>query len=1671
MARHVATFPFLRAFAVACLVGLVSVASGQVINVSNINLVSVPTPGSGHNYVKLLNETVNPANGSLSLRVEAPVAQQRGDVNFPFYVFGYDSGGVSQPAARVSWGSVGGFVQPALNIFWTDSSHITGLSVPDAVGLIPGGFVANTGIAQTFFQQSSLNVQISSSPLLFATCSFNSGYVYIDPFANRHSMNVGWITASGTAGGDEGCSGAGVSGFNTGWSDGEYSMTLTGTAQTPNVTSYVGDEHGRHQGAEDTNGNCCGATGVTTVANSQIASVAIAGLANPYAFGYSTANRNYTADSTLLTSFSTAGCPTSLPAQVWSLKAMQTITLPNSTVSNPQKYTFGYDPTYGLLNSIKYPTGGSVTYTWGANLHSESLALGGSGYMSKVCWYQHGWPAIQKRNVSFDGTHQALEQDFAYTTTWGTGSGANQWTQKTTTVTTKDCARASSCSVAPSFQTVYTYRSAPVCCSLFSGQSPVESTVVYKDFNGSVLKTVTKNWNLSSPPQLLSECVTLPSGPTAGAFYAYAGFNLVSDKKEYDYGILASNACAQGASSPASTATRETVITYQSFPPTPFPGTSMSDRPSTVKVYGNGTLLAETDYAYDQTSVATVSPTAVSHDETNFSPSNNNRGNATTKTVRCFVGATNCPNSVIKYAYDETGQVLTMTDPKLNVTQFSYVDSYTSGGTPPGNTNAHVTRITYPPTSGASHVENFSYDYANGQLTVSKDQNGQPTTYKYQDPFARLTEIDYPDSGQTLLSYNDTAPNPSMTTCKLINGAPGATCSAASPPAGWMVTLGSMDGLGHVIHTQLNSDPDGVDTTDTTYDGLERVFTRSNPHRAASSPTDGTTTYLYDALGRTKQVTQPDSSTVITSYTGRAADTMDEGNGNGTRKIERVFQTDGFGRLVSVCEVTSSTQLGTGGTPGACGQDIAKTGFLTSYAYDALGNLLSVNQGSLSPRTFSYNSLSRLLCAANPEIASVTCPNPDNGSYTAGTIRYSYDANGNLATKIAPKPNQSNTSVTVTTTYGYDALNRTTGISYNDGSTPSVTNQYDQSSEIGAVNDVGRRTYASVSSGSTVLYKRSLVTYDKMGRLQLEYQCAPDTCALDRYNVGYAYDLIGDEKTVTAGFPAAGSQTQTNLYTSAGRLQKASTTLAQFAVLDSLHYTPLGAPASASVGPSMAESWSYNNRGRIASIAAAGPGSGGLQNFYTESLLYAPNGDVTTLNDSVNGNWLNTYDDFNRLSTAVASNAGEGCSFGYDRYGNRWQESPSSGSCNSRPLSFTTNNRIVGYSYDAAGNELNDGTHTYTYDAENRILSVDGSTAYVYDADGRRVGKKATGVFVAEYILHQDGRQLAQLGVGGNLVRGEVYAGGRHVATYNGQGLYFTFPDHLGTERIRRNADGSALETCTNLPFGDGQQCSGTDVSALHLTGKERDTESGLDMFGARYYGSSLGRFMTPDWAASPTGVPYADFGNPQSLNLYGYVKNNPATLTDPNGHCWSWVQSVCNTVQIAANYWAGNGAKTNTEVAHGTAEYNRNWYVNHAGGNREQFAKMSDTQVNDFDKAYQNGASSFTSEGQKFVITAATAIGRFATDAQLQGHFGDHGRDFGAKTPGEYQQQADTFLNGPRASGVLEKVRPNGDIVRYNPATEEFGVAQGNGTIRTYFKPDPSIHGYATNLDYFNAQ
>jgi RHS repeat-associated protein len=155
--------------------------------------------------------------------------------------------------------------------------------------------------------------------------------------------------------------------------------------------------------------------------------------------------------------------------------------------------------------------------------------------------------------------------------------------------------------------------------------------------------------------------------------------------------------------------------------------------------------------------------------------------------------------------------------------------------------------------------------------------------------------------------------------------------------------------------------------------------------------------------------------------------------------------------------------------------------------------------------------------------------------------------------------------------------------------------------------------------------------------------------------------------------------------------------------------------------------------------------------------------------------------------------------------------------------------------------------------------------------------------------------------------------GGRLLATYDapGQaspGYHYNLTDWLGTKRMQTTSGGNQQETCISNPFGDGLSCTGgTDATEQHFTGKDRDVESGLDYFYARYYSSILGRFMTPDWAGKPTAVPYASFGDPQSLNLYAYVGNNPNTGIDVDGHMGqppAWTDVTDNGIgQVSSTY------------------------------------------------------------------------------------------------------------------------------------------------------------------------
>lgn len=113
--------------------------------------------------------------------------------------------------------------------------------------------------------------------------------------------------------------------------------------------------------------------------------------------------------------------------------------------------------------------------------------------------------------------------------------------------------------------------------------------------------------------------------------------------------------------------------------------------------------------------------------------------------------------------------------------------------------------------------------------------------------------------------------------------------------------------------------------------------------------------------------------------------------------------------------------------------------------------------------------------------------------------------------------------------------------------------------------------------------------------------------------------------------------------------------------------------------------------------------------------------------------------------------------------------------------------------------------------------------------------------------------------------------------------VFYFFSDHLGSARVVTNASGSIVEDSDFYPFGGERVVVDSLDNNYKFTGKERDTESGLDYFGARYHASTLGRFVTPD-----PFLPSAKVDDPQSWNRYAYARNNPLRYIDPDGLLWA---------------------------------------------------------------------------------------------------------------------------------------------------------------------------------------
>jgi RHS repeat-associated protein len=120
--------------------------------------------------------------------------------------------------------------------------------------------------------------------------------------------------------------------------------------------------------------------------------------------------------------------------------------------------------------------------------------------------------------------------------------------------------------------------------------------------------------------------------------------------------------------------------------------------------------------------------------------------------------------------------------------------------------------------------------------------------------------------------------------------------------------------------------------------------------------------------------------------------------------------------------------------------------------------------------------------------------------------------------------------------------------------------------------------------------------------------------------------------------------------------------------------------------------------------------------------------------------------------------------------------------------------------------------------------------------------------------------------------------------TLNGYTLLFA-EDSLGTTRVVTDTSGVVCYDADFYPYGGERPYTNSCSTVYKFEGKERDTENGNDDFGARYYSNRFGRWLSADWSAVPAPIPYANLANPQTLNLYSMVTDDPESFVDLNGH------------------------------------------------------------------------------------------------------------------------------------------------------------------------------------------
>jgi RHS repeat-associated protein len=781
---------------------------------------------------------------------------------------------------------------------------------------------------------------------------------------------------------------------------------------------------------------------------------------------------------------------------------------------------------------------------------------------------------------------------------------------------------------------------------------------------------------------------------------------------------------------------------------------------------------------------------------------------------------TDALNHVTSYTYDAAGNRLTQTDPTGTIT-------YTYNGFAEVLTRAdqlaNLSTNTYDAsgnllstTDALNNVTSFTHN-SRGQTLTTTDARGKVTTFTY-DASGNLTKRKDALNHETNFDYDARARLTSVT------NALNQTTNLEYDPAGRMKKMTYPDSS-FVSYTY---DLAGRRTRITDARGNDTNYTYDNAYRLTGM-TDAlshATAYGYDAMSNLTSTT--DALSRETDYEYDAFNrlvkiTYPAADAEATRLFETIAHDDGG-------NVTSRTDT---------------AGRVTNYAYDNVNRLTSTTDAAAETTTFAYDALSRvtsLTDALNQQYQFVYDALGRQTSMTRAGVSMSYvfDAVGNRTQRTDYNG--------ATTNYTFDDLNRLTAIGYPNST--SATYGYDA---------LSRMTSATNQNGTVAF------SYDNRGRVS-------STTDVWSKAIGYSYDPNGNRTAMTLN----GSTFANYAYDSVNRVTQITDNDNQMVSQD---YDATNKMLSRGLPNGVTTTYGYDGLNRLTNLQHAKGETILADNQYT----YNTASQIAELTDAI-GTRDFEYDAVDRLTSVTGATQEQ---YSYDVVGNRLGDDAS--------YAYDPFNRLTGrdgvtYNYDANGNEsavhyFQTSGREFTYDFENRLTEVSSHFGrlvlhppppsvvhYKYDALGRRIERTGADGSVQRFVYDKQD-VIEDLDGTGN-VRA-TYLNGPGIDDKIRQndatgGIFYFLTDHLGSTRALTDGEG-VVEQIDYDSFGNS---SGSALTRYDYTGRERDPDTGLMYYRARWYDPQAGRFISED----PIGFRGGD------VDLYSYVKNRPTMFRDPGG-------------------------------------------------------------------------------------------------------------------------------------------------------------------------------------------